>query len=359
MTRFAIGLLLTFRLLLNAEGAAQQSTSVPGEPPAATIEAPVTPQEPKPELERPTVWGEPTEVDVRVYVIDVDEVNSASQNFAASVFYQAKWKIPSLVHEGPGPLNRGLTEVWNPRLAIVNLQQAWNAYPAFVEISPGGEVTHRQKIWGWFSQPLDLRDFPMDQQTLSIHLVAAGHLEKDVKVISSEEEFGRQTGIAKHFSVPDFEVVSWKAGPKPYIAFEGEPGVAGYEMQIVVKRNVTYYVMKVIVPLCLIVIMSWIPRWIDPEQVGTEIAISTTAFLTLVAYLFAINVLLPRVSYVTRMDRFILLSTLIVFTSLLQTTANAILVRQKKTASVVRIDWWSRGIYPVILVVILVVSFRL
>lgn len=27
--------------------------------------------------------------------------------------------------------------------------------------------------------------------------------------------------------------------------------------------------------------MSWVPRWIDPEQVGTNIGISTTSFLTL------------------------------------------------------------------------------
>jgi hypothetical protein len=46
--------------------------------------------------------------------------------------------------------------------------------------------------------------------------------------------------------------------------------------------------MKVILPLCLIVLMSWAPRWIDPGQIGTNVGISTAAFLTLVAYLFAI-----------------------------------------------------------------------
>ena len=49
------------------------------------VMAPADPPAPKPELERPTVWGEPTTVDMSMYVIDVDEVNSAGQNFAASV----------------------------------------------------------------------------------------------------------------------------------------------------------------------------------------------------------------------------------------------------------------------------------
>ena len=99
--------------------------------------------------------------------------------------------------------------------------------------------------------------------------------------------------------------------------------------------------------------------WIDPEQVGTNIGISTTSFLTLVAYLFAINVLLPPVSYITRLDRFILLSTLMVFASLMQTVATASLTRRKKLELVERVDRWSRVIYPLILFGVLALSFLL
>lgn len=103
--------------------------------------------------------------------------------------------------------------------------------------------------------------------------------------------------------------------------------------------------------------MSWLPRWIAPDQTGTNIGISTLAFLTLVAYLFAITVLLPRVSYVTRMDRFILLSTLTVFAGLIQTVANTVLFRRAREKLVERMDWWSRIAYPILLVLILVVAF--
>ena len=85
--------------------------------------SPVSSEEPMPEMERPTVWGEPTKVRILVYVIDVDEVNSAEQNFAASVYTEARWNIPTLRHEGPGPLIRSWTEIWTPRLVIVNQQQ--------------------------------------------------------------------------------------------------------------------------------------------------------------------------------------------------------------------------------------------
>lgn len=312
-------------------------------------------KEVKPEMERPTIWGEPTEVRIRIYVIDLDEVNSAQQNFAASVFYEARWNSPYLKHKGPGPIHRNVTAVWTPRLAIVGLQMAWKSYPEYVEIQPDGEVIYRQKVWGRFSQPMNLRDFPWDSQTLSIHIAAAGLFEEHVKMVPFALD-GRGSGIAPEFSVPDFDVVSWQVEPKPYLTKIGRSGTAGFLMQIEVKRRVNYYIMKVIIPLCLIVIMSWLPRWIHPEQIGTNIGVSTTAFLTLIAYLFAVTVMLPRVSYVTRIDWFIMLSTLLVFLCLLQTVANTAFVKTREKL-VRRMDFVSRGAYPLLLVAVILFSF--
>ena len=333
-------------------------TPDPGLPVAPVAVTPsVIVEEPKPELERPTVWGEPTEVQVGIYVIDVDEVNSADQSFAASVYFEARWQNPLLSHEGPGPKLRSLNDVWNPRLTIIGQQMMWRSYPDYVEIEPDGTVVYRQKIWGRFSQPLSLQDFPFDQQELSIHIVAAGLLENDVKIVPLVTEGGTPSGIAGKFSLPDFNVVSSEAAPQSYFPREGHPGVVGFEMRIEIVRQPTYFILKVIIPLCLIVVMSWLPRWIKPEETGTNIGISTSAFLTLVAYMFAITVLLPRVSYVTRMDRFILLSTLIVFAGLIQSAWNTVMIGKQKNKTAEWIGRWSRILYPLLLVLVLVYSF--
>jgi len=316
-------------------------------------------EEAPPELERPSVWGRPTNVDVLIFVIDVDAVNSAEENFSASVFYAAGWHNPVLRHEGPGPLIRQVTEVWTPHLAIANQQQAWPAFPPFVEISPEGYVTFQQKVWGNFSQPLDLRDFPFDQQTLTFHLVTAGLLETEVNMIPFVGEHGRSSGIAPQFSIPDFDVLSWTAEPRPYFPYEGEVGPAGFLMKIVLGRRANYYIWKIIFPICLIVIMSWAPRWLNPKQIGTNIGIATSSFLTLIAYLFSIAHVLPPVSYLTRMDKFILLSIFMVFVGLLQTVVVAALVKKEVPAPIMRIERWSRIGYPLVLLGVLAVAFVL
>jgi hypothetical protein len=102
-----------------------------------------------------------------------------------------------------------------------------------------------------------------------------------------------------------------------------------------------------------------LPRWIKPGEIGTNIGLSTSAFLTLVAYLFAITVLLPRVSYATRMDRFILLSTFMVFAGLIHTAWSTSMIGKQKHKTVESVGRWSRALYPLLLVLVLIYSFVL
>ncbi|MCA9140071.1 MAG: hypothetical protein KDB00_25035 [Planctomycetales bacterium] len=101
-------LLVLAALVLSLSSAiAQEEATTHGTGLADTATPSVILEEPKPEMARPTAWGEPTEVQVGIYVIDVDEVNSADQSFASSVYFQAQWNNPLLAHEGPGPKLRG------------------------------------------------------------------------------------------------------------------------------------------------------------------------------------------------------------------------------------------------------------
>ena len=59
------------------------------------------------------------------------------------------------------------------------------------------------------------------------------------------------------------------------------------------------------------------------------------------------------------MDRSILMSSIMVFAGLLHTVLSTTLIRKEKVLLVERVNLWSRGIYPALLLVILVVSFPL
>lgn len=70
---------------------------------------------------------------------------------------------------------------------------------------------------------------------------------------------------------------------------------------------------KMIMPLTLTVIISWITFWVDIGDLQTELAVSITLFLTMVAFSITLDFSLPKVSYLTWMDKFQFLCFTFVF----------------------------------------------
>ena len=70
--------------------------------------------------------------------------------------------------------------------------------------------------------------------------------------------------------------------------------------------------------------------------------------LTLIAYRFAIDSQLPRLPYMTRLDAFILTSTILVFFSLIEVLVTTILDHNQQAERAKKIDRYCRVIFPVI-----------
>jgi cadmium resistance protein CadD (predicted permease) len=104
----------------------------------------------------------------------------------------------------------------------------------------------------------------------------------------------------------------------------------------------------VILPLVLIVIMSWAVFWTDPVNASAQLSVAVTSMLTLIAYRFAVDTQLPRLPYMTRLDVLFLISTLLVFFSLIEVVITMILDNKQQTERAKTIDRYCRAIFPVI-----------
>lgn len=298
--------------------------------------------------------GGPTEVRIEAILVDVDEIDSVAQSFVANFYLEAQWRDARLAHHGTAKVVRPLNAVWHPQLQFVNQQKIWLTFPEVVEVAPDGGVTHRQRVWGPFSQPLLLHDFPFDRQTFEIRLIAAGHTPQEVKFVVNPN---KRSGLAPKFSQPDWDIGQWKLDFSPYDPLGGAMTDASFAFIFEAKRHTGYFIFKIIIPLALIVAMSWVVFWIDPTDSGTQIGVSTTAILALVAYRFVVGGLVPNVSYLTRMDHFIFGSTLLVFASLVQAVVTTLLARTGRIHSARRIDLWCRGLFPALFVAVTVGAF--
>ena len=298
------------------------------------------------DLSRPGAGGPPTPVRVLLYLADLYEISGSDQTFLADVVLLAEWRDPRLAGGWSGLRGKGLDDVWNPRLQLVNQRGVSATLPQRVEIDPSGLVRYRQRWWGRFSARMDLKDFPTDRQRFRVQIASLGYTRDEVELVGVPERSGR---------APRLSVTDWDVGQARIESadFEPAPGVkplAGVQLLWGGRRYVAYYAVQVILPLVMIVLMGWTALWVEPTVVTTRMSVSITTMLTLIAYRFALGRLVPNLVYLTRFDYFTLGSTVLVFLMLLVVAATAYLVAKDKKPLVHRIDRWARLAFPVIFV---------
>jgi hypothetical protein len=312
-------------------------------------------------IERPSADDSPTRVSIGIWMVDITGIDSAQQNFAAEVAIVLRWKDPRFAHPGNGIVRYPLEQVWHPRIAVVNeTNSVSRKFPELVEVEPNGRVTYRQRYAGAFSQPLRLRSFPFDRQTFQLQFVAVRYRANEVQFVPDEDWLDnglkQAAGIAPSTTLPDWTIESWNAKSLNYGLAPGFE-YSGYAFEFTAARKVQNYILKVIFPLVLIVMMSWSVFWTDPTNSNTQFSIAVTSMLTLIAYRFTVDTQLPRLPYMTRLDVFFLISTLLVFFALIEVLVTTILDNNQQTARAKKIDRYCRAVFPAIFAVASIAIF--
>src|SRR5712692_5191000 len=305
-------------------------------------------------IERPGADDGPIRVSIGIWMADITSIDSAQQNFIAEMAIVLRWNDPRFAHTGNGIVRYPLEQVWHPRIAVVNeTNSVSRKFPDLVEVEPDGRVTYRQRYAGAFSQPLRLRSFPFDRQTFRVQLVAVRYRPNEVTFVPDQDWIDnglkQAGGIAPSITLPDWAIENWNTKSLSYALAPGFE-YSGYAFEFTATRNVQNYILKVIFPLVLIVMMSWAGFWIDPVNANSQISVAVTSMLTLIAYRFTVDTQLPRLPYMTRLDVFFLVSTLLVFFSLIEVLVTTILDNNGRTLRAKTVDRFCRMIFPAIFV---------
>jgi hypothetical protein len=312
-------------------------------------------------IERPTSGNGPTQVSVGIWIVDISNIDSSQQTFTADIAIVLRWKDARLAHTGTGVAHYALDQIWTPRVGIANeTSSVVSKFPDSVEVEPDGTILYRQRYVGSFTQPLRLQSFPFDRQTFRIQFVAIRYRPNEVAFVPDEnwihDGLQQAAGISPSITLTDWAVERWDAKASVYVLTPGMQ-YSAYAFEFTASRNVEYYILKVILPLVLIVMMSWSVFWTEPTSSNTQFSIAVTSMLTLIAYRFAVDTQLPRLPYMTRLDVFFLISTLLVFFSLIEVLITTILDNNQQLARAKKLDRYCRVIVPVIFVIASIAIF--
>lgn len=300
---------------------------------------------------RPDPEGVPTRVSVGIYVLNIADINDIDQSFLARFALRAQWKDPRLAALAHCKLR--LVDVWNPRLRFLTEEDLSRTREDVVEIDPHGTVTYTQGFKGDLASPFDLKDFPFDTHVLPFTLVTLEYGPEEVLLVANEQITGR----AKRFSIAGWSIGPGAARVSTYYFAPQDRNFSRFDYEFTATRHSGFYVWKVIVPLMLFIFMSWAVFWLDPEHLGTQVGLSATTMVILVIFQLNLGAVLPRVSYLTRVDYFVLGSLILVFLALLEAVMSGNIAGRGKHALAKKLDRWSRVVFPASFVILLAFAF--
>ena len=329
------------KLLLYLAGLLVFAVASPRSAPAATLD-------PQPAQQ---TEDEAIELNVMIHFLDLLRIDDAEQTAFVDFALWVSWHEESLASPGAPARFFRTNEIWVPNLQIMNSLTLTNRRVDVVEVDENGNAFYRRRMVGTISVPRDLTDFPVDEHRLRIAIVAA-EMSRDVELVIDE----RLTGQAESFSIAEWHVGLGRAEASEYVAAGESFPMLIYGLDV--RRKLGYYIWKVIIPLAMVVMMSWVVFWLDPKQAGPQIGIAATSILTLIAYRFTLGFLVPRLSYLTRLDFFITGASMLVFAALVEALATVSLA-EEHPALARRIDMTSRWLFPAAFVAVTVVSFWL
>jgi hypothetical protein len=313
----------------------------------ATSPSPLPPTPPRPDAE-----AGPTKVSYAVWIGDITQIDSVAQTFSANLVLVLRWRDPHLAHDGPGTKQFSLDSIWHPRIVIANeAGEVEHSLPEIADVAPNGTAIYRQRLIGSFAQSLNLRAFPFDRDTFRVQIVALGYRPEDIEfapdAMALAAGMREGVGLAEKLTMQDWRVISTGARVQPY-RLAPRMELAAFSFEFTAARNVQHFAIKVIIPLILIVMMSWAVFWIEPNDANTQMAVAVTAMLTLIAYRFAVDSDVPKLPYLTKLDAFLLMSSLLVFFSLIEVLVTTKFSNRNRLALAHAIDRRCRWIFPLV-----------
>ncbi len=209
-----------------------------------------------------------------------------------------------------------------------------------VAIGPGGRLRLAQRYTGEFSSPMALEDFPLETQQLTVVIgtVLLGPDQVQVRIDPERSGlYGATTVAGWSVEAPSSEVGTARIA---------DLTINRIRYAFPARRRPGFFVYKVVLPRALIVAMSWSVFWLDPKYVDAQLGVASAAVLTVIAFQLSFGDLLPQIPYLTRMDRFVLGSTILVFAALAEAIWTSSLSVRGRLPAARRVDRLSRFVFP-------------
>lgn len=288
-----------------------------------------------------------TTVHVTFVFLKIGEIETIKEHFEADVYLQAKWREPLL--DNTKTKVSDFSQFWNPELIIQNIfedpkQKTWHE----VRHTSKGEayIYEMRRLKGKFYETMELNDFPFDVQGISV--VLSSELTKDsVELIEDKEDlsciYADCFSDSQEWELHDFvDVDPLDISAQYSRARENYPGLIA---TCCVSRRAGFFAWNVLVIVNLLTIFAFTTFAVSPNLVQNRLQLSFILMLAGISFRFVTNQSIPKISYLTHLDRYVLVSMM--FSGFI-TFWHAILSRFSYSVQVQdKMDFWAFIVFAI------------
>ena len=303
-----------------------------------------------PETERPVPVG------VGFYLTDIVEVDDERKTVQFEGVLTLRWHderqrfdpveegTSEKVYQGNYQFSE-LATGWWPQLVLRNESGLYERQGVVLRILPDGNSTYVEEFQAVAEVPMDLQLIPFDRQKFEVVFESLGFDASDVLLVADLDETGASEGI----SVTQWRLESLTAEDRIYQAKfssgrEAAVSVVAFESPI--DRNSGFLLRVIVLPLLILVGLSWSVFWMDAESLGDRMAIAFVGILTVVAFQIVVSDMLPRIPYFTILSSFLLISYLTLVAGVIVNLRVGALDRRGDQAAGNRLDKICRWLFP-------------
>lgn len=297
--------------------------------------------------------GQPRAVMVSIQINSITEIDSARETFRADFYVTLRWRDPALLNAGPEGVDWSKTR--KPLIEIMSSQDAEPLGEEVLRVESPGLGYSETRYAGTFSNRMDLEDFPFDEEILTIALESQNEDASEMVFFFRPSKGGAVDIRGRTVQVPQNAILSgsihmpeWTitaAGVRESTSryYAGTETYSRVQFDVKIARRVGYYIWKVMSVLVMLVVLSWAIFLIDPADIGNRMAVSITLFLAAVAFAFVTSGLIPRISYLTLLDLYILGCYVLLF---LAPAESVVVYRLRDGSRARKIDRLSLWCFP-------------
>jgi hypothetical protein len=296
-------------------------------------------------------------VRVGYYLTDVNAVDEERQRFEVEGILTLGWEDDRMafdpavegVEEKVFQGNYQFSEIatgWWPQVVLANESGGYERQGIVLRQRFDGRMTYVEEMNAAVEMPMELRRFPFDREHFEMVFEVLG-FEKEEVILQHDSS---NTGTPeKGITIPEWRLGGLRVESREHdrLYADGEQvAQSAVVVTLDLARHPGFVLRVVVLPMALLVALSWSVFWMDRESLGNRMDISFIGILTVVAYQIMVSSSLPRIPYFTLMSAFIYASFLTMSASVL---VNLVVDRFDRTGRKEkgdRLDYTCRWAFP-------------